>query len=268
MRTERSALGRAQDRINVHRSTIGVAFEPEAFADRIQALLNEQNALQKKYDEIKLKVAELQSTRSIALEEMRIAKKVLDELEKDIKFLQTEDQSEILCPTCNTVHLNDFSNRYGLMNDADACREIYAASMMNVERLDAEIQKATRPTPFLSNKISEIESILETTRGEMKLRDMLQDESGRMVEEIFAIESKALATEIGQVDERIEASNAVMKKYDDRKHKCLVPREDGISLSLTPSCKEGLWDRYYTAAPRLLTRFDRPSKNRMQQSKS
>ncbi|WP_310622133.1 IS5 family transposase [Flexibacterium corallicola] len=50
--------------------------------------------------------------------------------------------------------------------------------------------------------------------------------------------------------------------------RCLVPRADGIGLTLTSSFREDLWDRYYTAAPRLLTRFDQPYKNRMQPSKS
>ncbi|WP_052245110.1 hypothetical protein [Halocynthiibacter namhaensis] len=219
IKKERSILAQAKGKIDAKRSSVGIAFKPEAFTDRIQALLKEQNALQDIYDQVKLKVSELQSSRSIALEEMQISKIVLDELEQDIGFLQKEGDSDILCPTCHTLHSNDFANRYGLMNDTDACREIYAASLQNVDNLSASIERAMRPVAGLSEKISKIESILESTRGELKLRDMLQDESNRMVDEIFNSETDELDLAIGKLDQKISESNSKMNEYEDRKRK-------------------------------------------------
>ncbi|CUH50764.1 hypothetical protein [Shimia marina] len=236
LRKERDALNRARERVSAKRSSVGIAFEPEVFADRIQDLLKEQNALQSSYDEIKTKVAELQSSRSIALEEMQIAKRILSELEEDIKFLKKEDESEIICPTCNTVHLNDFSNRYGLMNDADACREIYVTSVANAEKLSSDIKNAMVPTIRLNERIAKITSILETVRGEMKLRDMLKDESERMVDAVFLDESKELDEEVGKADQSIASANAEMKKYDDRKHKKEIT--DYYVKKMVEFCKE------------------------------
>lgn len=236
LRKEKDALSRAHERISAQRSSLGITFEPDAFSEQIDELLKEQNSLQSSYNLIKSKVAELQASRSIALEEMQISKRILSELEKDIKFLEDESEAEIICPTCNTAHLNDFANRYGLMNDADACREIYASSAENVNRLSSDIEKAMAPTVDIREKIARISALLDTVRGEMKLRDMLRDESERMVDEIFSAESKKLDEEVGKADGSIAAASAEMKKFDDKKRKKEI--KDYYIEKMTLFCKE------------------------------
>ncbi len=216
---ERNALDRAVNRIKEKRNSFGIAFDPEVFSDRIELLLKEQNALQSAYDKVKSKVSELQSRRTVAFEEMEIARKILTELDADVKFVHDIAETEIVCPICNTVHKNDFANRYGLLNDAYACRAILEETKQRVAEFDKEIQKELRQVPKVESHIMRIASLLEETRGEVKLRDMLQDESERLVDETFLKEGASIDQDIGEIERKIEATDARMKEFDNAMRK-------------------------------------------------
>jgi len=49
---------------------------------------------------------------------------------------------------------------------------------------------------------------------------------------------------------------------------CLVPGSDGISLCYDPSWRKGLWDKFYTSAPRLSTQSEKQYSDRRLRSRS
>lgn len=216
---ERAALTKAKQRFKEKRKTIGVALDVESFGDRIEALLREQNALQKSYDEVRNKISELQAQRASYQEEVEISARVLSELEADIKFSQKLSEAEIVCPICSTVHENDFANRFGLHNDADACRIIFVEARSKVDSLDASISESLKSIPSLQSRIDHIQVILEETRGEIKLGDMLRDESERMVDETFEQEERSIDGDIGALDQRIAEANKEMRSFDKKERK-------------------------------------------------
>ncbi|MCF2904640.1 hypothetical protein L0666_06555 [Octadecabacter sp. CECT 8868] len=203
---EKGALLKAKKRFSDKRKKLGIALDVEVFKDRIQALLKEQNALQSLYDDLRAKVSDLQSLRSIAQEEVDIAERVLSELNSDIKFATDFSDDEIVCPVCSTVHDNDFANRFGLINDADACRIVLIEARAKVAKHDGDIEKVLRSVPSLEKRISSIKAILQETRGEVKLADMLKDESERLVDKSFEDEERVLDGEIGILN--VTASDA------------------------------------------------------------
>lgn len=216
---EREALKRAEKRFSNKRDKIGVAFDPVAFSDRIDALLREQNALQLSVDKIKSSVSELQSKRSVAMEEMEIARSILQELEADVKFVENLDDHEVVCPVCSTVHQNDFANRFGLVNDADACRLVFKEAQQRVTELDKKIEVELQKVPTFEDRINKISALLAENRGQVLLGDMLRDESERIVEQTFIEETEQIDVSIGQVDERIAGHAAAMRKITNAKHK-------------------------------------------------
>jgi len=233
---DRDALSRAEARIREKRTTIGVAFDPQVFSDRIDALLVEQNAMQKIFDDAKIKVAELQSLRAMAFEEMDVAKRVMGELEADAKFLETIDDPEVRCPTCNTVHKNDFGSRYGLLNDLEACRAIYGESLKRVSDYDSRIRTELRNVNGIEERVARISELLAATRGDIKLEDMLRDESERMMDQAFAAEGGVLDQVIGEIERRIDAAQATMKEFDKAKHKKAI--KDFYATCMRKFCAE------------------------------
>ncbi|MGZ2432584.1 hypothetical protein [Rhizobium redzepovicii] len=233
---DRDALSRAEARIRDKRTSVGVAFEPDVFADRIDALLIEQNALQKTFDDAKIKVAEEQSLRAMAFEEMEVAKRVMSELEADAKFLESIDDRDVRCPTCNTVHKNDFASRYGLLNDVEACRAIYAESLKRVSEYDARIRKELRNVSGIEERVARISDLLAATRGDIKLEDMLRDESARMMDQAFSDEGRLIDKMIGEIERRMDAAQATMKEFDKAKHKKAI--KDFYSACMRKFCAE------------------------------
>lgn len=197
--SERAALLRAKKRFADKRKKIGIALDVETFKDRIDALLKEQNALQQHYDGIRASVSDLQAMRAGAQEELDVAKRVLTELDADVKFSAGVEEKQMVCPVCSTVHENDVANRFGLANDADMCRELLMEAKKRVESLDKDISNKMSNVPQVQTRIDSINRILQETRGQIKLADMLKDESERLVESSFEDEERVLETEIGKL---------------------------------------------------------------------
>ncbi|MCR9111385.1 MAG: hypothetical protein NXH94_21255 [Rhodobacteraceae bacterium] len=216
---ERAALSKAKKRFSDKRKKIGIALDVGAFEDRIKALLKEQNGLQRSYDEIRGEIGQLQSQRTASQEEVEIAAKVLSELEADIKFSQKLSEAEIVCPVCSTVHENDFANRFGLHNDAEACRIVLVEARARVQRLDKDIDAKLRAIPALKKRIERIQEILEETRGGIKLGDMLRDESERIVDDTFEQEERSIDGDIGELNDKIVEAKKEMSSFDKKEHK-------------------------------------------------
>jgi predicted nucleic acid-binding Zn-ribbon protein len=197
--SERAALLRAKKRFSDKRKRIGIALDVETFKDRIQALLKEQNALQQHYDGIRAEVSDLQARRAGAQEELNVAKRVLAELDADVKFAASIEDKHVVCPVCSTVHENDVANRFGLANDADMCRQLLLEAKRRVENLDTDISKKVSNVPSVRSRIDIINRILQETRGQIKLADMLKDESERLVDRSFEDEEGVLNGEIGKL---------------------------------------------------------------------
>jgi hypothetical protein len=106
-----------------------------------------------------------------------------------------------------------------LHNDADACRVVLTEAKDKVEKLDFEISKKLKGVPALQSRIDKIQSILEETRGEIKLGDMLRDESERIVDDTFEQEERSIDGDIGVLNEKISDAKKKMSEFDKREHK-------------------------------------------------
>jgi hypothetical protein len=62
------------------------------------------------------------------------------------------------------------------------------------------------------NRIVRINTLLDDTRGEIKLRDMLKDESERIVDATIAAERDVIDLDISGWSEKEDSANALMKK--------------------------------------------------------
>jgi hypothetical protein len=73
-----------------------------------------------------------------------------------------------------------------------------------------------------SDSIARINSILEERRGELKLRDLIEGESEKLMDDAFSAEEKDIDSKIGSQDVKSDEAAENMKSFDDRK------RQDGI----------------------------------------
>jgi hypothetical protein len=214
---ERDALDRTAKRLQAGRTVLAFDLNPEAFGDRIDELTRRASALRTKQDEVKVKLAALHSTRAMLVEQTEIASASLAELDADFAFLRKSTDADIACPTCGTLHRNDFTNKFSLIADVDACRSFLLESRQDLEQVEQEIRVEKQRFTSFDQDIRAIEAILNETKGDLRLRDILESESERLVDAAFAIERRDIDSAVGEREAEAEAASTVMKSYSDRK---------------------------------------------------
>jgi hypothetical protein len=222
LKAERRALDRATARLRNGRSPITTTFSPELFESQIEQLLVELNELRAIYDGIKHKISELQSRRAVLVEEIEIARVALSELDADVKFTQNLADAKVVCPTCNTVHENDFANRFGLISDADACRGFLASARHSLAEVEADVARQMQSLRAYDDRIGRIDALLEETRGEVKLRDMLKDESERIVDATITVERAVIDGGIADWQIKEQEAARQMKVHSSAKRKAEI----------------------------------------------
>lgn len=138
-KVERRALDRASARLRANRKRLHFDLSPDQFVVQIDALVAECQSLQFAQDKVQRALSELNSRRAILVEQSVIAENALADLDADYEFLRRETDDEIICPTCGTVHANDFANKFGLISDVDTCRAFLVDIRKEIEALDGEI---------------------------------------------------------------------------------------------------------------------------------
>ncbi|MBR1234626.1 hypothetical protein [Bradyrhizobium sp. AUGA SZCCT0182] len=217
LKVDRRALSRAAERLQAGRRPIKFDLVPENFADRIDALLGECQVLQDKQGHVQRGLAELHSKRAALIEQGAIAGNALAELDADYEFIRKAVDTEIICPTCGTTHLNDFANKFGLISDAETCRGFLLEVRQEIAKVDGAISLERAKFENLGENIDRINAILNEQRGELKLRDLVKGESERMVDDAIAAEQSDINTKIGEHDARSDEAAATMKSFEDKK---------------------------------------------------
>jgi len=192
------------------------------FEKQIDQLLGEVNDLRAIFNAIKVRVSELQSRRAVLVEEIEVARAALAELDADVKFTQTLADAQVVCPTCNTVHDNDFASRFNLISDADACRGFLASARHSLIEVEADVVRQMQSLQAYDDRIGRIDALLEQQRGEVKLRDMLNDESERIVDATIAAERAVIDESISGWRTKEDEAAQLMKTHSSAKRKAEI----------------------------------------------
>jgi hypothetical protein len=222
LKGERRALDRATARLRHGRSPISVTFAPMLFEKQIDQLLAEVNDLRAIFNGVKVRISELQSRRAVLVEEIEVARVALAELDADVKFTQNLTDAHVVCPTCNTVHENDFASRFSLISDADACRGFLASARHSLVEVEADVARQMQSLQAYVDRIGRIDALLEQQRGEVKLRDMLNDESERIVDATIASERLVIDESISGWRTKEDEAVELMKTHSSAKRKAEI----------------------------------------------
>ena len=222
LKVERRALDRASKRLRSTRTRVHFDLSPDQFVHQIDALVAECQALQVEQDKAQRVLSELNSKKAILVEQSLIAENALADLDADYEFLRREKEDEIVCPTCGTIHSNDFANKFSLISDVDTCRGFLIEVRREIEEVDAQLSAEKERLRSFSGSIERINGILDEQRGELKLRDLIEGESEKLMDDAFAAEEKEIDSQIGAQEMKSDEAAQSMKSFDDKK------RQEGI----------------------------------------
>ncbi len=215
---ERRALDRAAKRLQGSRSGFKFDLRPDAFGDRLAGFFRQCENLQADQEKVQRTLNDLHSQRAMLVEQINIAGGALADLSADFEFLRKSVEGEVICPTCGTAHDNDFAAKFGLLGDADLCREFLLEAQTDLAKIDRQISEQRGVFADAAQQVKAIQNVLDQERGEIKLRDLIEGESERMVDSAIQAERDALDLERGRLETLADEALAVMKSYDDPGH--------------------------------------------------
>ena len=213
---EREHLEFAGKKLEVLTVDNDLEFSVEGFEREIERYLTLQNGFNEKREKVRLEIRELQGKRTSLLQERELAAATLKELEADVAYLKKIDTSELVCPTCNTVHEVSFANALRLSGDAETCRDYLAHTDEEVRKTTEKLQDKKVSLRAFEAEIAEIEQILGEKRGEMSLRTLLEHESRRIAGDKLHQEKAKIDAEIGEIDEQIKEFGKEMKEAQSK----------------------------------------------------
>ena len=133
------------------------------------------------------------------------------------EFMRAEVGADVICPTCGTALANDFANKFGLISDAETCKQFLLELQQEIKGVDDAISFERQKFSEFDQNLKRITAILDEERGELKLRDLVASESERRVDDAISQERKGLQGKVGEQEVLVDQAVAKMKQFEDRK---------------------------------------------------
>jgi hypothetical protein len=213
---EREHIDFAEKKLGMLTIDNDLRFSVDGFEEEINRYLILQNSFNEKREKVRLEIRELQGKRTALLQERQIAAATLKELEADVAYLNKIDTSELICPTCNTVHNVSFANTLRLNGDAETCRDYLADTDEGIRKVTTSIEKKTNSIRTFDSEIEEINQILSKKRGELSLRSLLEHESSRIASSKLHEEKEKIDIDIGIINQSIKIFEKAMKEAQSK----------------------------------------------------
>ncbi len=216
---DRRVVLRAVERLNLEPTFTGLELSASEHDASVEDLLARLKSLRDTRQTRTAELADILDQRTLLEQQAAIVQAAANESALDAQWAVDDGRDEIPCPTCGTLHRNDFSNRFAILADREECFEFLNDAHQKIRALVRQAQRAEQSAASTSTTISEIESILERRQGEVTLREVIESEGRRAASEVFKGQIQYLDGAIGQKLAEISQINEEIKKISDRNRK-------------------------------------------------
>lgn len=212
---ELGAVQTAMNRVKKALPKSSVRIDQNAFRMEINDLLRDASALQKEQEILRAKAFSLGTAKQSLTAQIQMAKTSLREIEGDLRYLtETQPDGKIICPTCGDEHENAFPVRFELVEDAVTLRGIMAELEADLQKVEKELTTVQTKISQLRNRERDIEKALQTKKGALKLRDVVESQSAEVVRSVFSSDIGMLRKNIERRDDEIVELKAKVAQYD------------------------------------------------------
>jgi DNA repair exonuclease SbcCD ATPase subunit len=132
----------------------------KVFADDLNEVLAYSDQMTVSQSKFKKRLSMFRNERAVIVGQIEILSKAQIELSKDLDFSESNPDA-IECPTCGSIHANDYSARFSIINDEENCATIIFDLEEKLTRIDESIAA-------IHNKFEESHAI------QIKLMEILQ----------------------------------------------------------------------------------------------
>lgn len=191
----------------------------DQFKKEIELLLGQCDILKKQESNYRSKVSGLRIEKIRLEAQIEIVTKTHDELSADYKYSVESLDDSVDCPTCGAVHDNSFAERFAIAEDAQTCDDLLKSLQEDLRANAKKIASIKASLSSSSAEQQEINALLESKQGEVRLKDLVELEGKKNLLQHLRADSAELSSEVGALQVEANALKEKMKKYDDRKRK-------------------------------------------------
>ncbi|WP_213618108.1 AAA family ATPase [Paenibacillus sp. J22TS3] len=188
----------------------------EAFKEEINEMLQQYKSLKDKGDILRKNIVDLNNHKIHIQTQIDIVNKALKELRLDYDFAM-EQLDTVDCPTCGHTYENSFAERFAIAKDEDRCQELLIKMQEDLREIDEKVNKEYAIYNENSAEATRIKDLLDRKQGEVKLKDLIQNEGKKELKTILQGEIDEITGQINSLDTEIKSLKEDLKTYEDKK---------------------------------------------------
>lgn len=148
-----------------------------------------------------------------------ITHKALNESQKDYSFAVHKLDDIVECPTCGAGYENSFAERFEIASDRQRCTDLLMEINQDLIEANFQIDKENDSLNNTIAEITKIEFILQKKRGEIKLKDVIENAGRNEVKVIFGSNLTQLNSQLIQNGEKRIELEAKWKAIENKDKK-------------------------------------------------
>lgn len=208
---DRRVVRKAIERFELEASFDGLELSIEEHEKAIEQLLFRLHSVKTVRNDRASRLADTLDERMIVDQQMTVVRASIAELEKDVRFASDLTEQEVFCPTCGTVHRNDFANRFNIVEDREACFDFLTEARQKIIGLATQAEKFEAELRKTDGILAEIQSTLDQKQGAVSLLEVIESRGRSIAANMFdsdlVVLDEQIADLLGQIrkiDERLE----------------------------------------------------------------
>jgi hypothetical protein len=191
----------------------------EEFKNEIVELLTEFEKLKNKEEKIKIELHEYYHLKANYEVQVNIIKQAILESNKDLKFATEKLPQIIGCPTCGAEYENSFAERFEIAEDEQKCKDLLIEVKKEENEIDEKILKEKEKLSLTELEISRIDEILQSKKGDLQLKDVIESSGKNQIKEVFQTRQKELQSIIIENTLEKEKLEKKLKELESKKRK-------------------------------------------------
>ena len=217
---ERKVLRNVLDKVKEKLTQVDFNINIEKFKEEITELLVQCDILKQKQEQLKSKLVEYYNIKMILESQLVVTKKALNETRKDYKYATEIVVDDFVdCPTCGAHYENSFLERFEIAKDEDRCKELMIDLTRELKEIDDKIVKETSAFNHYNEEIVKIETLLENKKGQVKLKDVIDNAGRNELKAVFEENSKLLMENIVDNATKQKVLQDKLKSLTDKNRK-------------------------------------------------
>ncbi|WP_292326312.1 hypothetical protein [Mesorhizobium sp.] len=215
---DRQVLEKAVAKLNLQPAFTGTEFTELEHRGSVDRLLGELRDLRAARLTTAAELADLVDERELVTEQMRIARLAMEELGKDYTYA-SKAEAEVFCPTCGTLHDNDFTHKFSILDDREACAQFLRDQhdrLVDIRKRAEKVETRLHGTDALIEKVS---GTLAEKEGDLTLKEVIENASANMARGLFDMQLEDIRAEVDRRAGEIVEIDVEVKKLDDKKRR-------------------------------------------------